>query len=137
MALNQAMILGLLSCIPGSSWISFRIMSAANNFVSDLYAVAKEKGLDAVALLRDADISEEVIGATDVRVERQALAKFQVNIWNALDDEAMGLSDFPIRRGTFQMLGKLAVSESTLRDALLMGANFQRVALGVKMQLRL
>lgn len=103
-------------------------MSAANNFVSDLYAIAKEKGLDALALLRDADISEEVIGAIDVRVERQALAKFQVNIWNALDDEAMGLSGFPIRRGTFQMLGKLAVSESTLRDALLMGANFQRVA---------
>jgi AraC-like DNA-binding protein len=103
-------------------------MSAANNFVSDLYAIAHEQQLDATALLRDAGISEEVIGDADIRVERKALAKFQINIWDALDDEAMGLSDYPIRRGTFHMLGKLAVGERTLRDALVVGADFQRVA---------
>lgn len=103
-------------------------MSAANNFVSDLYAIAQEQQLDATALLRDAGISEEVIGDADIRVERKALAKFQVNIWDALDDEAMGLSDYPIRRGTFHMLGKLAVGERTLRDAIVVGADLQRVA---------
>ena len=52
-------------------------MSAANNFVSDLYAIAHEQQLDATALLRDAGISEEVIGDADIRVERKASQNFR------------------------------------------------------------
>lgn len=99
-------------------------MTAANSFVTDFYYLAKEKGLDAESLIRDAGIDPGVIDSPEARVATEKLAALQVGVFDQLGDEAMGLSDSPIPRGAFYMLGKIAVGELTLRDALLNGAEF-------------
>jgi len=99
-------------------------MTAANSIVSEFYYLAQEKGLDADQLIRDAGITPDVIDSPGTRVASRKLAALQVSVFDQLGDEAMGLSDSPIPRGAFYMMGKLAVGELTLRDALLGGARF-------------
>ena len=102
-------------------------MTAASSFVTDFYYLAREKGLDAEQLIRDAGIDPSVIGAPEIRVATEKLAALQVSVFDQLGDEAMGLSDSPIPRGAFYMMGKIAVGELTLRDALLNGARFYQM----------
>lgn len=99
-------------------------MTAANSFVTEFYYLAREKGLDADQLLREAGIASNDIDSPGTRVANRKLARLQVGVFDKLDDEAMGLSDSPIPRGAFYMMGKLAVGELTLRDALAVGARF-------------
>lgn len=103
-------------------------MTAANSFVTDFYYLAKEKGLDAESLIRDAGIDPGVIDSPEARVATEKLAALQVGIFDQLGDESMGLSDSPIPRGAFYMMGKVAVGELTLRDALHTGAKFYHMA---------
>ena len=99
-------------------------MTAANNFVSDLYHLAERKGLDTGKLLQHAGIDPSVIDSPDIRVDSQKLAVIVSSLWDELQDESMGLSQDPIPRGAFLMMGKLAVHEPTLRDALQMATRF-------------
>ncbi len=96
-------------------------MSAANSFVTDFYYLAGEKGLDAEQMLRDAGIDREIIDSPETRVASEKLAVMVTSVWDQLEDESMGLSEYPIPRGAFYMLGKIAVGELTLRQALLNG----------------
>lgn len=99
-------------------------MSAANNFLSELYRLAHSKGLDAQGLLRQAGLEPSVIDQKDIRVDTEKLAVIVQGIWDGLDDEAMGLSSSRIPRGSFHMMGAIAIGENTLRKALQMGIRF-------------
>ncbi|MFC4347095.1 AraC family transcriptional regulator [Kordiimonas lipolytica] len=99
-------------------------MTAANIFLSELYRLADRKGLDAQGLLSRAGISPEAINAPGVRVDTEKLAVIVQGIWDGVEDEAMGLSASTIPRGSFHMMGTVAIGERNLRQALLMGIRF-------------
>lgn len=99
-------------------------MTAANLFVSQLYHLAESKGVDTGDLLRRADIRREVIDSPDTRVATEKLAVIVESIWDHLQDESMGLSGHRIPRGAFHMMGKLAIHEANLEDALTIGVRF-------------
>lgn len=102
-------------------------MSAANVFVSQLYHLAERKGLDTKELLHRAGISEDEIDAPEVRVDTERLAVIVMSLWDELQDESMGISASPIPRGTFHMMGKLAVHEPNLGKALQIAIRFYRL----------
>lgn len=93
-------------------------MTAANYYISKFYHLAAKCGLDADALLEEAGIELDIIDVSGRRVDAEKLADVLVGIWDALGDEAMALSDTPIPRGSFYMMGKLTVHEPDLRKAL-------------------
>ncbi|MCJ9427790.1 AraC family transcriptional regulator [Kordiimonas marina] len=99
-------------------------MTASNNFLTDLYYLAREKGLDADGILALAGVEKDVVDAPSARVETGKLALVVRSIWDGLQDEAMGLSESQIPRGAFFMMGKAAIAEPTLRKALLTGIRF-------------
>lgn len=99
-------------------------MTAANNFLSELYRLARQKGLDANGLLSRAGIEPGSIDAHDVRVDTEKLAVLVQGIWDGVEDEAMGLSTSIIPRGSFHMMGTVTIGEPNLRQALLMGIRF-------------
>ena len=96
-------------------------MSAANVFVSQLYHLAALKGLDTAELLERANITPADIDSPDTRVDAEKLAVIVLNLWDELQDESMGLCSPPIPRGTFYMMGKLAIHEPNLGKALQIG----------------
>lgn len=93
-------------------------MSASNYYVSRFYHLAENCGLDAAGLLREAGIDPGSIDVPGRRMDPEKLAAVLVGIWDALDDESMGLSGSPIPRGSFYMMGKLSVHEPDLERAL-------------------
>jgi AraC-like DNA-binding protein len=99
-------------------------MTAANNFLSDFYHLAEDKGLDADAILASAEIDRDMIDSPGLRIDTNKLAVVVESIWDQLQDESLGLSDFPIPRGAFFMMGKVAINEPDLRRALLTGIRF-------------
>ena len=99
-------------------------MTAANNFLSDLYHLAEEKGLDANGILAASGIARDMIDVPGKRIETAKLALVVRSIWDDLQDEAMGLSDSKIPRGAFFMMCKSAIGEPTLRKALMTGIRF-------------
>jgi AraC-like DNA-binding protein len=99
-------------------------MTAANVFFSQLYQLAVEGGLDGNKLLEAAGLSRELINVPDLRVDTEKLAVIVESIWEHLQDESMGLSSSPIPRGSFHMMGKVAIHEPSLGRALQMGIQF-------------
>ena len=103
-------------------------MTAANYYISQFYHLAARCGLDADALLAEAGIDKKVIDVPGLRVDAEKLSAVLVAIWDSLDDEAMSLSNSPIPRGSFYMMGKLTVHEPTLRKALEQFIRFYTIA---------
>jgi AraC-like DNA-binding protein len=99
-------------------------MTAANIFASQLYHRAVASGLDGDKLLQAAGISRELIDVPDRRVETEKVAVIVESIWEHLQDESMGLSNSPIPRGSFHMMGKVAIHEPKLGRSLQMGIQF-------------
>ncbi|MFK7831178.1 MAG: AraC family transcriptional regulator [Congregibacter sp.] len=99
-------------------------MTAASSFVSDFCALARSNGLDAEALLRSAGVDVTIALNPAQRVPNEKLAALVISVWDKLGDEGMGLTARPIPRGAFHMMGRVAVGEATLRDALKQGARF-------------
>lgn len=99
-------------------------MSAANNFLTQLYHIAVEQGLDADAILSRAELDRNMIDSPGQRIDTRKLAVVVESIWDQLQDESLGQSDFPIPRGAFFMMGKVAIHEPDLRKALLVGMRF-------------
>lgn len=105
-------------------------MSASAKFVRDFCELANAKGLDSDAMLENAGIDRQLILKSDARVASEQLASLVVDLWDLLDDEGMGLSGEPIPRGTFRLMGKLAVGEINLRDALNTAIELHQMATG-------
>jgi len=92
--------------------------SASNYYISQFYSLAKRCGLDADTLFKNADIDLSVVGQPHVRVSADKLAHLVKQVWDLLDDEAMGLGASRLPRGAFEMMGALTIHESTLRAAI-------------------
>lgn len=99
-------------------------MTAASAFVTEFHHLATECGLDIDQMLQDAGIDRSVVDSPDTRVSNESLARLVVDVWDRLQDEAMGQSENGIPRGAFHMMGKVAVGELNLRRALLQSAKF-------------
>ena len=93
-------------------------MTAANFYISRFYHHAVDCGLDADALFQKAGISPDVIDKPGCRIDTEKFATVLLQIWDALQDEAMGLARTKIPRGSFYMMGKLTIHEPDLRYAL-------------------
>ena len=98
--------------------------TGANHYISSLYDVALRHGLPVTDMLIDAGLREDMIHNPAERVPTEKLAEFQTAVWDAIDDESMGLSNRPLRRGTYAMMGKVSVHQPVLHKALSTGAKF-------------
>jgi len=100
--------------------------SAANHYLSALYHESVKQGINIKRLLDFAGIDHDLIDKPNQRVPTERLAKLQKLAWHILKDESMGLFSstkcLPI--GTYYMMGKLTVQQSTLKKALELGAQF-------------
>lgn len=104
--------------------------TASNYYISKFYHHAVKCGVDAHALLQQAGIDPKIIDVPGKRVDAEKLAAVVVGIWDALQDETMGLSASPIPRGSFYMMGKLTIHEPNLRKALEQFIRFYSIVTG-------
>jgi AraC-like DNA-binding protein len=98
--------------------------TASNFYISSFYHLAVKNQLDADGILLKAGIDPEIVDSPSIRVDSDKLAVVVLSIWEALGDEAMSLSDSPLPRGSFLMMGKMTVHEPTLGKALKLGIRF-------------
>ena len=101
--------------------------TAANHYLSVLLKQATAHGVDTEQLLRGAGISEEILGKPQARIAVEKLAKLVQGIWQAMQDENMGLTPHPCKIGTFYLMGKLAIHEPCLEKALKIAIRFYKL----------
>ncbi|TDO96496.1 AraC family transcriptional regulator [Marinomonas balearica] len=99
-------------------------LTTSNHYIGRLYRLAVEKGLDADALFRKADLAPSVVDDPNLQIEIEKLASVVEGIWALLQDESMGLSRSPLPAGSFFMMGRVTVHEETLGKALHLAARF-------------
>lgn len=104
--------------------------TACNHYVSALYHLANNIGLDADNILDSVNISKDVIDKADVRVRTEDLSAFQKACWDESREESMGLLPVRLELGTYYMMGKLTVNQPTLKKALVLGVRFYNLVTG-------
>lgn len=104
--------------------IKKNIGTAANHYVNQLYKEAVANGLNIKEMLKKANIDVATIGHPTKRIDSEKISALQMMIWEALDDEMMGLSNHPVKVGTYFMMGRLTVHQPTLEKALVLGIRF-------------
>jgi AraC-like DNA-binding protein len=102
----------------------YEVGTAANHYISQLYHEALRNNLNAEALLEKIDLSTDVIDKPNCRVKTEKLSALQSLIWQALQDESMGLATSPLPHGSYFMMGRLTVNQPNLQKALELGAKF-------------
>lgn len=101
--------------------------TVANHYVSAIYEVAKNLGLDADALLLENGFALSDLNRPDHRLDTEKLATLQRAVWLAHDDESSGNLQSKLPLGTYNMMGRLAISQPTLHDALICGSKFYNI----------
>ena len=96
----------------------------SGHFVIGQLQGAIQGGLDPKALLRNADISEEILGDPSLRVSFEQFATLMRISWHELQDESAGYTARPLKVGTFGMMCHATISCLNLRRALLRGARY-------------
>jgi len=99
-------------------------MTAANNFFSDLFHLAESKGLNTEVLLSRMGLDRSALDSPEARVDTENIAIIVDSLMDFLQDEAMGLAYSAVPRGSFYLLGKLAIHEGNLANALNIGVQF-------------
>jgi AraC-like DNA-binding protein len=102
----------------------YQRQSASNYYISQFYHLAVRRGLDADHLLKTAGLDPDIVDRPAERVETEGLALVVMAVWNNLQDESMSLSNSPIPRGSFYMMGRLTIQEPNLRRALAQAMRF-------------
>lgn len=98
--------------------------TAANYYVTALFQEGLRQKLDVEKMLNKANIAINDVDQPEKRIKTERLAKFQQLFWEETQDESMGLLPKTLPLGTYFMMGKLTVQQSTLQKALLLGAKF-------------
>jgi AraC-like DNA-binding protein len=101
-----------------------RPLTALNFYLSAFFHHAANQGLDAARLLQDAGIARDCVDNAARRIDIAQLAAFIIAICDALQDESMALSAWPVPRGSLYMMGKVTIHEATLGKALLQMQRF-------------
>jgi AraC-like DNA-binding protein len=105
----------------------YEVGTAANHYISQLYHEAVRNKLDIDTMLRKIELSAELVDKPEVRVKTEKLAALQNLVWRELQDESMGLTSDPVPAGSYFMMGRLTVNQTTLRKALELAARFYSI----------
>ncbi len=92
--------------------------SVSSHFARVQLANAKRLGLDENQLLASAKLSANLIRQTNARISPQQLADLYQAIWQALDDEYLGLTETPSRIGVFSLACEYMLDATTLGESL-------------------
>jgi len=98
--------------------------TAANYYVSQLYHEAVRYNLDINTMLAQTGISPASIDKPSERIGAEKLSALQLLIWQALDDECMGLATDAVKVGTYNMMGRITVHQPDLQKAFELGSKF-------------
>jgi len=98
--------------------------TTTNHYVAALIGQAERQGIDSDQLLVEAGIQRAIIREQGARVKTENLARLVQLMWQALQDENLGLSRFPCKPGVFYMMGRLTVHQPDLDKALRLGCRF-------------
>ncbi|MFV3416041.1 AraC family transcriptional regulator [Pseudomonas nitroreducens] len=101
-----------------------RERTIASHFVRAAIRGAQRKGLDVQALLRNAGIAPVILDEPRARIDPSQFTSLMQHLWEALDDEYMGLGSLPSKRGTFAMMCNAIIHCRTLEKALGRGSLF-------------
>ncbi|GAA2617703.1 AraC family transcriptional regulator [Actinomadura fulvescens] len=96
----------------------------AIHFVHSALRGARERGMDVWPVLLRASIPPALLGDSRARVTREQYAELIRGLWDALDDEFLGLGDFTCKRGTFAMMCLVVLGSPDLATALRRAADF-------------
>ncbi len=99
-------------------------LTSTNHFLIALVRVADAHGLDAEALLSEAEIDRGFVSELGLRVNTRKLALFVRLLSSVMRDETLGQCEYPNRPGTFFTLGELAIHQPNLYKAIQRGLRF-------------
>jgi AraC-like DNA-binding protein len=91
---------------------------------------ARLRGLDLTDALRDAQITEELLGQDATRVTPAQANRLIQAMWVATDDELFGAGPRPVPRGTFKMMTLGLIHAPDLRTAIARYVEFSNIATG-------
>lgn len=103
-----------------------KALTSSNHYLIALLNQAKKLDIDGAVLLRNAGIDALLISHVNPRIETTKIARMVQLMWDALQDENLGLSKHSCKPGTFYMMGKLTVHQPNLQKALALGIRFYR-----------
>ncbi|OTG83046.1 AraC family transcriptional regulator [Acinetobacter sp. ANC 4648] len=87
------------------------------SLVHEALISAHDKGLNTQQLLQKAGIALELMSSTKTRVSVSAYAQLWIVLADAMNDEFFAMDSHPMRRGSYQLLSKMARHADTLGDA--------------------
>src|SRR5258708_25968003 len=91
---------------------------------------AQLHGLDLTDALREAQITDELLGQDATRVTTAQANRLIEGLWEATDDELWGVGPKPVPRGTFRMMTLGLIHVTDLQTAIRRLIEFSRIATG-------
>jgi len=91
---------------------------------------ARLRGLDLTDALRDAQITDELLGQDATRVTTAQANRLIQALWTATGDELFGAGPKPVPRGTFKMMTLGLIHAPDLRTAIRRHVEFANIATG-------
>jgi AraC-like DNA-binding protein len=104
--------------------------TVAIQFVRAAMESAQRYGIDVAEALREAGISQQLIGQDATRVTRAQANRVVRALWNATDDELLGVGPKPLPRGTFRMWTLGLIHAPDLHTALQRLVEFAAIGTG-------
>jgi AraC-like DNA-binding protein len=104
--------------------------TVAIQFIRTAMESAQLHGLDIQEALREAGITKELIGQDATRVTPAQATRLIQALWNATDDELMGVGPKRVPRGTFRMMTLGLIHVPDLRTALQRLVEFSQIGTG-------
>jgi AraC-like DNA-binding protein len=104
--------------------------TVAIQFVRTAMESARLQGLDLADALREARITEELVGQDATRVTTAQANRLIQALWEATDDELFGVGPKPVPRGTFRMITLGLIHATDLQTAIRRLIEFSRIAAG-------
>jgi AraC-like DNA-binding protein len=92
--------------------------TVAIQFVRAAMESAQLRGLDVERALREAGITQELIGQDATRVTSEQATRVVQALWDVTNDELVGVGPTPVPRGTFKMITLGLIHAPDLRTAL-------------------
>lgn len=114
----------------GGSFADVAGRTVAIQFVRAAMESAQVHGLDVGNALREAGITPDLIRQDGARVTRAQAARMVQALWDATDDELLGVGPKPVPRGTFRMITLGLIHSPDLRTALERLVEFAGIATG-------
>ena len=104
-------------------------MHSKNNSISSYYLKAIVKGaqrlnFDTRQLGLIAGFDESLLVGHEERVSASTVTKLIRTVWQTMNDEFMGFTQYPCKQGVFAIMAKQAIACKNLEEALLQGTHF-------------